>query len=92
MKKILFLTSLTVSLAVLTLSCSSDDDANSNCESCTSDLGTKFEICDSRDGAYSLKVDGEETGTILQSQLESAGFSSTKEYIQTICTISTAGL
>ena len=81
MKKILFLSSLILSLAVLTLSCSSDDDASSNCESCTSDLGNRFEICDNGDGTFTLtQPDG--TTTITEGELE--GFTP-KEVVELAC-------
>lgn len=70
MKKILFLSSLTFSLTVFTLSCSSDDDANSNCESCTSELGNEFKICNNGDGTYDGFINDELTGTIEESELE----------------------
>lgn len=57
MKKILFLISL-VSILVF-FSCSSDDDgAKSNCESCTSDAGNEFEICDNGDETYTISENG----------------------------------
>ncbi len=79
MKKILL--PLTYALAFIFVACSSDDDANSNCESCTSDLGNKFEICDNGDGTFTLtQPDG--TTTITEGELE--GFTP-KEVIEFGC-------
>ncbi|MEM9078200.1 MAG: hypothetical protein AAGC43_14250 [Bacteroidota bacterium] len=63
MKKILFLTSLMISLAILTLSCSSDDDSSSpNCTTCTTsvfNITASTEYCDNRDGTVTATTDGE---------------------------------
>ena len=81
MKKLLFLLSLAISLLFLLTACSSDDDAKSNCESCTSDLGNKFEICDNGDGTYTLTQAGE-TSTLTEGELE--GFTP-KEVVEFGC-------
>nr|WP_299071761.1 hypothetical protein [uncultured Allomuricauda sp.] len=57
MKKFFLVISLTATLVFL--SCSSDDDATkSNCESCKSDAGNTFEICDNGDGTYTASENG----------------------------------
>nr|WP_298793374.1 hypothetical protein [uncultured Allomuricauda sp.] len=56
MKKILFLTTLAIALTFA--SCSNDDDGGSKCESCTSNAGNKFEICDNGDGTYTASENG----------------------------------
>ena len=82
MKKLLFLFSLAISLVLLVASCSSDDDAKSNCESCTSGDGTFYELCENADGTYTAKQDGEATAIITEGELE--GFTP-KEVIELTC-------
>ncbi|MDF0714834.1 hypothetical protein PY092_01630 [Muricauda sp. 334s03] len=64
MKK-LVLTALVA--AALMTSCSKDDGPK--CESCTSELGNKFEICDNGDGTYDA-TSGGVTETITEGELE----------------------
>ncbi|MEM9078199.1 MAG: hypothetical protein AAGC43_14245 [Bacteroidota bacterium] len=84
MKKILFLTSLTISLAVLTLSCSNDDDANSSCESCMID-GEIAEICDNGNGTFTA-TNSSETVTITQDDLDALELTA-EEYITLVCAL-----
>ena len=84
MKKILFLFSLAISLVVLFAACSSDDDANTKCDSCTID-GEKAEICDNGDGTYTATYLGE-TETIQQSDLDTLELTA-KEYIELVCAV-----
>ncbi|MEM8937898.1 MAG: hypothetical protein AAGC64_00970 [Bacteroidota bacterium] len=85
MKKILFLTSLTISLAVLTLSCSSDDDASSNCDSCTVE-GVKIEFCDNGNGTYIVKAQGTQED-FTDENLEDLGFESFDDYREFVCSL-----
>lgn len=55
MKKILFLTTLAIAFAFA--SCS-NDDGGPKCESCTSNAGNKFEICDNGNGTYTASENG----------------------------------
>ena len=58
--------------AVFFAACSKDDGPAKNCESCTSEIGNEFEICDNGDGTYDFTQAGE-TATISEAELE--GFS-----------------
>lgn len=77
MKEALFLIALATTIFLL--SCS-DDDGNSNCDSCTLQ-GEKLEICDNGDGTYDLKGGGE-TDTITEDDL---GGLTPKVFIESIC-------
>ncbi|MDF0706928.1 hypothetical protein [Flagellimonas okinawensis] len=52
--------------AAFLTACSKDDDKK--CESCTSDLGNKFEICDNGNGTYDVTAAGEKE-TITEEEL-----------------------
>ncbi|GLU43260.1 hypothetical protein [Allomuricauda sp. NBRC 101325] len=73
-----------MALGLITVSCSKDDK-DLTCESCTTTLNTKIELCDKGDGTYAYKVDGKETGIIEKSLLKEAGYDSPKEYVDKIC-------
>lgn len=76
MKK-LVLTAL-VAAAVMT-ACSKDDEPK--CESCTSEAGNKFEICDNGDGTYDVSYAGA-TETITEGELEGL---TPKEVVELAC-------
>ena len=52
--------------ATFTIACSKDDDKK--CESCTSELGNKFEICDNGNGTYDVTAAGEKE-TLTEEEL-----------------------
>lgn len=81
MKKIIAL--ITLATALVFFSCSNDDRSKSNCESCTSDAGNKFEICDNGDGTYTATGPGG-TETLTETQLE--GFSP-KDFVELACAL-----
>ncbi|KQC30698.1 hypothetical protein [Flagellimonas eckloniae] len=66
MKKIRLL--LCSAIGVFLLGCSNDDEG-SKCESCTSDAGTKFEVCDNGDGTCLTKA-GDEVDLISEQELQ----------------------
>lgn len=84
MKRIFLAIGLITTLGFL--SCSSDDDATkSNCESCTSNAGNTFEICDNRDGTYTSSENGV-SETITEEDLELEGISiSIKDAVELVC-------
>lgn len=65
MKDILFPLMLA---AVLSIGCSNEDDGT-KCESCTSQAGTTFRICENSNGNYNL-VTGDESWTITKEEME----------------------
>ncbi|MDC6385406.1 hypothetical protein PP180_08505 [Muricauda sp. SK9] len=65
MKKILL--PLLVSTC-LSIGCSNEDDGT-KCESCTSQAGTTFRICENSNGDYKL-VTGDESRTITKEEME----------------------
>lgn len=67
MKKSLLFSVLMVCLSI---SCSSEDDGP-KCESCTSEAGTIFRICESSNGTYKL-TGGDISRTITKEELEEA--------------------
>nr|WP_299340532.1 hypothetical protein [Allomuricauda sp.] len=69
-------------MAMVLMGCS-NDDSNSKCESCTSNAGTKFEICDNGNGTYDFS-DGTETEQITEEEL--LGFTP-KEAIELACAL-----
>ncbi|MFT0714017.1 hypothetical protein [Flagellimonas lutimaris] len=80
MKKLVL--SAVVAAALLT-ACSKDDEKK--CESCTSDLGNKFEICDNGNGTYDATSNGV-TQTITEAELE--GFTP-KQVVELSCQFDT---
>lgn len=75
--------SLAAAIVVVLLGCSNDDDAGSNCESCTSSAGTKLEICDNGNGTYDIS-DETETERITEEELLGL---TPKLFIETACAI-----
>jgi len=65
--------------AVFITACSKDDDKK--CEPCTSELGTKFEICDNGNGTYDVSYNGIKA-TIKEGELE--GFTP-KQVVRSEC-------
>ncbi len=78
MKKLVLMAA--VATAFLT-ACSKDDGPANKCESCTSEAGNKFEICDNGDGTYDATYAGA-TETITEGELEGL---TPKEVVELSC-------
>jgi len=61
---------------------SKDDEPSKKCDSCTSDLGNKFEICDNGNGTYDVSENGDPLETITKGELE--GFTP-KQVVELAC-------
>ncbi|WP_136468482.1 hypothetical protein [Flagellimonas onchidii] len=70
-----------VLLTMLFVGCSKDDGYN--CESCISDLGAKFEICNNGDGTYTAEA-RDKSITVSQDQLDALELTP-KLYIELDC-------
>ncbi|HKL89620.1 MAG: hypothetical protein ACX93O_10850 [Flagellimonas sp.] len=79
MKKLVF---SAIVAATLMSACSKDDEPSKKCDSCTSDLGNKFEICDNGNGTYDVSENGDPVETITKGELE--GFTP-KQVVELAC-------
>lgn len=79
MKNILLPLVLTAGLFI---GCSNEDDGP-KCESCTSEAGTTFRICEGSNGTYKLTGDGEST-TITEGEMEGL---TPKLYVESVCAL-----
>ncbi|MEL6916726.1 MAG: hypothetical protein AAFO99_03245 [Bacteroidota bacterium] len=68
-------------MAVVFTGCSSDDDSNGNCDSCTLQ-GERIELCDNGDGTFTLTAAGEVDPTITEEQLLGL---SPSEFVNLLC-------
>lgn len=78
MKKLVLMALVATAFAT---SCSKDDGPSKDCESCTSEAGNKFEICDNGDGTYEATYAGV-TQTITEGELEGL---TPKEVVELSC-------
>jgi hypothetical protein len=79
MKKLVL---MVVATTAFIAACSKDDEPSKKCDSCTSDLGNKFEICDNGNGTYDVSENGDPVETITKGELE--GFTP-KQVVELAC-------
>ncbi len=82
MKKCILGMAMLATMALSFTSCSDDDDAAANCDTCTAQ-GQVIEICDNGDDTYTLSVGGE-TETVSAAELQGV---SPEDFIGLICTL-----
>lgn len=82
MKKCILGMAMLVTMALSFTSCSDDDDAANDCETCSAQ-GQEIEICDNGDDTFTLTVGGE-SETVSAEELQGV---SPEDFIGLICTL-----
>ncbi|NNG09605.1 MAG: hypothetical protein HKM92_05510 [Arenibacter sp.] len=82
MKKFILGMAMLATMALSFTSCSDDDDAATDCDTCTAQ-GQEIEICDNGNDTFTLTVGGE-SETIPASELQGV---SPEDFIGLICTL-----